>query len=402
MKRDDELDPEEAQLRRRIGRQVEPQYAPAATAAPVPAAPFEQAGTIDHPLPQRGPMGDPVTGPANFEEAANRGSGPFAAPVRASTAASSKLPPTPAASAGQYEPGPYADFPMPPVSSGTTRPPAAPQTAYNRALEDQWLHFISQHYSTGASPNGAGFLGGGNAHRGNLQPVVDAFNQQTGGQARVVGEDMVDFGYGPVDVVTASGDWWMQQPAGTGGAGGGSGGSGGDGGTPSFAGGGAGANGGLSDFQAQVRAMILEELAKAQTPVDPNDPTLVASMDAARNEGSRMSTLERNALAERGYAQGGLNTGMVGQQIQQSAERNAVGLGGLRATLMTRLYENKRSQLASLLQMATASGDAESARAIQWQMAQLNATIQRERMGLDAGMFEANLNQNTANAGGGF
>lgn len=149
----------------------------------------------------------------------------------------------------------------------------------------------------------------------------------------------------------------------------------------------------------QFRAAIAKRLQEIGSPVDENSSNIAAPLTAARNEASRVSDQERNALAERLYAQGGLNTDAVTRGIQQSSERNAVGLGGLRAQLITREYDARRQDLTSMLAQATASGDNASARAIQQQLAALDATLKREGMGIDLAKYLSWLNLQTAQAG---
>lgn len=151
----------------------------------------------------------------------------------------------------------------------------------------------------------------------------------------------------------------------------------------------------------QFRAAIAKRLQEIGSPVDENSSNIAAPLTAARNEASRVSDQERNALAERLYAQqgGGLNTDALTRGIQQSAERNAVGLGGLRAQLITREYDARRQDLTSMLAQATASGDNASARAIQQQLAALDATLKREGMGIDLAKYLSWLNLQTAQAG---
>lgn len=151
----------------------------------------------------------------------------------------------------------------------------------------------------------------------------------------------------------------------------------------------------------QFRAAIAKRLQEIGSPVDENSANIAAPLTAARNEASRVSDQERNALAERLYAQqgGGLNTDALTRGIQQSAERNAVGLGGLRAQLITREYDARRSDLNAMLAQATASGDNASARAIQQQLAALDAQLKREGMSVDLAKYMAYLNQNAALSG---
>lgn len=147
-----------------------------------------------------------------------------------------------------------------------------------------------------------------------------------------------------------------------------------------------------SEFTNQIRALIMARLQAAGQPVDPNDPNIASTMTAARDQATRSSDTERNQLAEHLYAQGGLNTDAIGQKIQQSGEKNALGLSSLRATLITRELQSKRDELKSLMQMAMQAGDAESARAIQMQLGELDAAVRREGLGVDMAKYQAYLN----------
>ncbi len=154
-----------------------------------------------------------------------------------------------------------------------------------------------------------------------------------------------------------------------------------------------------SAFTDQLRALLMSRLQSAQAPVDENSPQIAAQVNAARDEGTRQSEQERTALAERLYAQGGLNTNALTQQIQQSAEKNAANVGNLRGTLLMNAYNQKQQELENDLQLAFASGDAESARQIQTQIANLQATVQREGIGANLAINSANQNAATVGAG---
>ena len=153
------------------------------------------------------------------------------------------------------------------------------------------------------------------------------------------------------------------------------------------------------DFIAQLRSMIMERLNQAGQPVDPNDPNISTAVNAARDTASRQTEAERSQLAERAYAQGGLNTDLLGRQIQQSNERTGTALGSLRAKLITNEIQQRRQELQSLLQMSLSAGDAQSAREIQLQLAALNAQLTEQAQGIQLGEFGANLNLQSALAG---
>lgn len=156
-----------------------------------------------------------------------------------------------------------------------------------------------------------------------------------------------------------------------------------------------------TDAMQQLRDLIMARLAQAGSPIDVNAPNITEPVTAARNEATRSSEQERSALAERLYAQGGgaLDTNAINQNIQQSAERNAASVGGLRANLIMGEVNAKRQEFQQLLQMALAAGDAEAARNIQMAMADLEATLRREGWGIDLAKFQAQLDQNAALAG---
>lgn len=146
------------------------------------------------------------------------------------------------------------------------------------------------------------------------------------------------------------------------------------------------------DFVTKIRSLLMQRLSAAGQPVNENDPSISAPLTAARDEATRGSDRERTALAENLYANGGLNTDAISQKIQQSGEKNALGLSSLRATLITRELQSRRDDLKSLLQMAVQSGDAESAQAIQMQLAELDAQVKREGIGADLAKYQAYLN----------
>lgn len=128
----------------------------------------------------------------------------------------------------------------------------------------------------------------------------------------------------------------------------------------------------------QIRAILMDRLRQASQGVDPNDPSIAAPLQAARQEATRENERGRKAAAERLYAQGSLNTNELNQTVQQSSERTALGLAGLRAQLLQQIYADKRQELMETMQLAVASGDAASAREIQLQLSYLEAQLRRE------------------------
>jgi hypothetical protein len=89
---------------------------------------------------------------------------------------------------------------------------SAEELAAHRTLMDSWLNFVTKNYSPGgpSAEKRPGFVSGGQKYRDNLQPVADSFGAAMGIKPKAVGDDKIDFGdgFGPIDVITASGDWW--------------------------------------------------------------------------------------------------------------------------------------------------------------------------------------------------
>jgi hypothetical protein len=136
-------------------------------------------------------------------------------------------------------------------------------------------------------------------------------------------------------------------------------------------------------------------------PVNVNDLTIAAPLQAASDQATRTSDQERTAEAEREYAQGGLNTNELNQTIQQSAERNATNLGTLRGTLVQQAYAAKVQDLQDLLQMAVSAGDTESQQKLTADINNLTAMVNRENIGAGLAESGAAQNANTVNAAAG-
>lgn len=172
---------------------------------------------------------------------------------------------------------------------------------------------------------------------------------------------------------------------------------------------GAGVSGG--SFQDQIRQMLLQTLQGAQQPVDVNSAEIKAPYDAAAIDAQRGLDTERKLLAERLYAEGnGSGSNELTQGLQQSAERVGSGLATLKGQLVQRAMQQKQAQLQQALALAVQSGDAEAARAIQMQIAQMDAGLRSAQLaqqasqwndsfGLQGAQFAYLKDRDLANAG---
>ncbi len=155
-----------------------------------------------------------------------------------------------------------------------------------------------------------------------------------------------------------------------------------------------------TSWRDSIRKIVMSRLQQDQNPIDENSPQIVAALNASKDQLTRQNTTERNALAERLYGQGaGLNTDAITQQIQQSNERTGVAQGSLKAQLIMSAYKDRATELNHLLDLATQSGDTETAQQIQITLANLQAALTREGLGTNLAEFNAQLSQNAVLAG---
>lgn len=82
------------------------------------------------------------------------------------------------------QPGPGAAPPPPPAGG----PAPVNPTAWSRPMEDQWINFANSQY-------------GGSASGHDINDIVANYNKTYNTNAKAVGSDKVDFGFGPSDVI---------------------------------------------------------------------------------------------------------------------------------------------------------------------------------------------------------
>jgi hypothetical protein len=316
---------------------------------------------------------------------------------------------------GQFQKnGPTTLAPSEPMAAA---PPAAPPpqladwgSVKSGNLDQAWTDFATMKY--GQASRGGGFA---NMPTGGLQQAVTEFNQATGANARMVpgaSGDLIDFGdgRGPVDVKTAEGLLWNARQGG--GAGGGAGAPGGAG--AGGAAGAAGAAGGVSPFNQQARDFLMAQLTGLSKPVTADDPSIAPEMQAQERLLERNRQDRRAASAERaaadGLLNGGAGSGSFEGEVASGYEDKGQQLSGIQAKLFGREIQSRRDKVAQLLSMAMQSGDAESARALQLQMATMDDQIKRlglaqnqsqwnDSFGLDAGKFNYQKDRDVALAG---
>lgn len=151
--------------------------------------------------------------------------------------------------------------------------------------------------------------------------------------------------------------------------------------------------------RAQMREILLGRLSKAQEPVSVDSPGIRDVIAARRLESQRGSERERAAMAERMAAQGlgdsgAFDSGVQGiEQARSEADTSAVG------NILGSELDSKREEVQYLLQLAVQMGDTDTARALQEQLAGLDAQLQTARLQEGSRQFNADLGQRTAEFG---
>ena len=210
-----------------------------------------------------------------------------------------------------------------------------------------------------------------------------------GGMIDIIG----NFGGGAGNGQAMRNNW---TPAGGNGLGGANGSGGGPGGGaqggvgPGGAGGPGGGPGG--DFNSQVRSMLMQQLGDMGKTPGADDPIIANQVNAYRNEKVRAGDRQRAALAERaaasGLLSGGQSSGAFDTGIQGIQEGIGEDVGQFSAGAVSKELYNRRDKMTQLMNMALASGDAQSARELQMQIAQMDNELRRSTLGENRRQFD--------------
>lgn len=133
----------------------------------------------------------------------------------------------------------------------------------------------------------------------------------------------------------------------------------------------AGAPAAASAYTSGLRDILAQQLGQASQPVSANDPgvrdilageRLASQRSAERQQGANAERLAGMGLADSGAAE----TGRQGIE-QNRGERDVMATG----QVLSQELGQRRQQLQNLLQLALMSGDTESARQVQMELAKL-------------------------------
>lgn len=143
-----------------------------------------------------------------------------------------------------------------------------------------------------------------------------------------------------------------------------------------------------------LRDILMGQLGELQKPVTENDPgirdVLAGERIASQRGAERMQSASAERLAASGLHDSGAadtsRQGILQHQGEQDAQFTGQTLG--------RELESRRSQLTSMMQMALANGDTESARKLQAAIADMNNAYQYSALSQNQNQFNDQLGYN--------
>lgn len=149
---------------------------------------------------------------------------------------------------------------------------------------------------------------------------------------------------------------------------------------------------GTSAYNAQLRQFMLSQLGQLSTPTTADSEEIAPAIAAYNTQSQRDQQSERDAVAERFYAQGanggqGLNSGGFNSAITQGAEAAGLNRQNFSGNMVWNAAQSKRQQLQALLQTATGAGETDAAQQIQAQIANIDASLRSQGLSQQNAQF---------------
>ena len=136
----------------------------------------------------------------------------------------------------------------------------------------------------------------------------------------------------------------------------------------------------------QMRQIVMEQLGQATAPVDANSPGLKPIIDSQKLSLQRGAQRQRSAAVEQAGARGLGDSGAMDTRINQIEQGRGESEAGMIGQILYNENNAKRGHLMQLLDLATRSGDAESARTLQASLATLDQQMTQQRFQADLGL----------------
>lgn len=168
-------------------------------------------------------------------------------------------------------------------------------------------------------------------------------------------------------------------------------------------GGSVGPNSGTNAYNEQMRQILLQQIRGLSAPTTAEDPEVAPAIGAFNTQSQRDQATNRDALAERFYAQGdngsALNSGGFNTSVQQGLEKSAGDRANFTGSTILAVAQQKRSQLMQMLQTATQAGLTDAAQQIQAKIAELDANLRQQGISNQASQFTQAQGQQNAQFG---
>jgi hypothetical protein len=145
--------------------------------------------------------------------------------------------------------------------------------------------------------------------------------------------------------------------------------------------------------QSAYQDALLKFMGRSQETPSLNDSVLGPQTEVYRAAAQRGQERNRRAVAERAAAHGQSDSGFLDTQINKGIQEQNFNTAAFNANLLGGEMNKRREELMAGLQLARATGDAESERELRTRLAQVSAAMQQQGLNLQGqlGMGDLDL-----------
>lgn len=146
-----------------------------------------------------------------------------------------------------------------------------------------------------------------------------------------------------------------------------------------------------SPVQNAYQDALLKYLGKAQQTPTLDDSILGPQVEVYRAQQQRNQERNRRQVAERAAATGRSGSGFLDNQIDKGIQEQGFNTAAFNANLLGQEMGKRREELQAGLQLARATGDAESERELRARLAQVSAAMQQQALNLQGQLGSGDL-----------
>jgi hypothetical protein len=132
-------------------------------------------------------------------------------------------------------------------------------------------------------------------------------------------------------------------------------------------------------------------MGRSQQTPSLTDATLAPQVEVFRAQQQRNQERNRKVAAERAAATGQSESGYLDNLITKGVQEEGFNKANFNANLLGKEMNTRRQELLAALQLASATGDAESARALQEKLAEVSASMQQQGLNLQGELGRGDL-----------